>query len=30
VDHIANFSAKELDSSRLAVTDWDRRRLFDI
>lgn len=30
VDHIANFSAKERDASRLAVTDWDRRRLFDI
>lgn len=30
VDHIANFAAKEIDASRLAVTDWDRRRLFDI
>lgn len=30
VEHIANFSAKELAASRLAVTDWDRRRLIDI
>jgi glutamine synthetase len=30
VAHIANFAAKELEASRLAVTDWDRRRLFDI
>lgn len=30
VDHIGNFCAKELHASTLAVTDWDRRRLFDI
>ncbi len=30
VDHIATFATSELDASRLAVTDFDRRRLFDI
>lgn len=30
VEHIARFAAAELDASRLAVTDFDRRRLFDI
>lgn len=30
VDDIANFSAQEVAASRRAVTDWDRRRLFDI
>src|SRR6185312_3706035 len=30
VAHVANFAAKELEASRLAVTDWDRRRLFEI
>jgi glutamine synthetase len=30
VDHIANFAAHELAASRMTVTDWDRRRLFDI
>lgn len=30
VAHIANFAQKELDASRYVVTDWERRRLFDI
>lgn len=30
VDHLVNFFSKENDASRTAVTDWDRRRLFDI
>jgi hypothetical protein len=30
VDHIANFASQERDAARGAVTDWDRRRLFDI
>jgi glutamine synthetase len=30
VSHLANFFAKELEASRFAVTDFDRRRLFDI
>ena len=30
VEHIARFAGAELDASRLAVTDFDRRRLFDI
>lgn len=30
VDDIANFCSQEVAASRRAVTDWDRRRLFDI
>lgn len=30
VEHIANFLAKELEASNVAVTDWDRKRLFDV
>lgn len=30
VDHLVNFAAQELAASALAVTDWDRRRLFAI
>lgn len=30
VDHVATFASAELNASRLAVTDFDRRRLFDI
>lgn len=30
VSHLANFAAKELETSQMAVTDFDRRRLFDI
>ncbi len=30
VSHLANFAAKELEASRLTVTDWDRLRLFDV
>ncbi|MEJ7690800.1 MAG: glutamine synthetase family protein [Nocardioidaceae bacterium] len=30
VDHVANFCDKEAQASRMAVTDWDRRRLFDV
>lgn len=30
VDHLVNFYAKEADAARVAVTDWDRRRLLDI
>lgn len=29
VSHLANFAAKELETSQTAVTDFDRRRLFD-
>lgn len=30
VAHLANFFRKELEATQLAVTDFDRRRLFDI
>lgn len=30
VGHLTNFFSKELEAARLAVTDFDRRRLFDI
>lgn len=30
VEHITTFLSSELRASQLAVTDWDRRRLFDL
>lgn len=30
VDHVVNLSRQELAAAELAVTDWDRQRLFDI
>lgn len=30
VDHVANFATKESEMARLAVTDWERRRFFDV
>jgi glutamine synthetase len=30
VDHIVTFAAAERDAARLAVTDWDRSRLFEV
>lgn len=30
VDHISNFANKEFEASQAAVTDWERRRFFDL
>lgn len=30
VDHITNFCEKEAQTAHVVVTDWDRRRLFDV